>query len=64
MINLGPHGAFIWAAYGAVVFVLAALTIWIVADARRQRRILEDLEAQGVTRRSSRRQTGTKEEAS
>lgn len=64
MIDLGPHGAFIWAAYGAVVFVLAALTIWIVTDARRQRRILEDLESQGVTRRSSRRQAGTEEKAS
>jgi heme exporter protein D len=50
---LGPHAGFIVAAYVAVVVVLAALTTWIVADERRQRRILGELEAQGVKRRAS-----------
>ena len=54
MMDLGEHATYIWAAYGAVLFVLAALTGWIVADARRQRQTLEALEAQGVSHRSVR----------
>lgn len=57
--DLGPHAAFIVAAYLAVVLVIAGLIGWIVTDARRQRRLLADLEAQGVTRRSARPRTET-----
>lgn len=50
---LGPHGAFIWASYGTVAVVLAALILWLVTDGRRLRRQLQDLEARGVRRRSA-----------
>lgn len=54
MMDLGRHAAYIWASYGVVVVVLTLLIGWIVADSRRQRRILDELEAQGMTRRSAR----------
>ena len=53
MGNLGPHAGFIVGAYAATVAVLAALIGWIVTDARRQNRLLAELEAKGVTRRSA-----------
>lgn len=53
MLGLGPHASFIIAAYGAAFVTLAALAISIVANDRKQRRILADLERQGITRRSS-----------
>lgn len=54
MMDLGRHAAYIWASYGVVVVVLTLLIGWIVVDARRQRRILDELEDQGMTRRSAR----------
>ena len=51
-MNLGPHAAFIWASYAAVAIVLVALVAWLLWDGRRQRQLLEDLEARGVRRRS------------
>ncbi len=54
MIDLGPHAAFILWAYGIAAGVLACLIGWIVADYRRQLRRLAQLEAAGITRRSSR----------
>lgn len=56
--DLGPHAAFIWASYGAVTFVLAGLVVWLLADHRKQRRMLAELEASGVTRRSARQAEG------
>lgn len=53
-MDLGPHAAFIWASYGAVAAVLLALVSWLLWDGRRQRLLLEDLEARGVRRRSQR----------
>jgi len=53
MLGLGPHGHFIVAAYAIVVIVLAGLSLWIVANERRLRRLLAELEERGVTRRSS-----------
>ena len=53
-MNLGPHAAFIIAAYGMAALVIAALAAWVVLDHRAQRRTLEELEARGVTRRSDR----------
>ncbi|MEX0852224.1 MAG: heme exporter protein CcmD [Bauldia sp.] len=47
------HWAFIAAAYGVTVAVLAGLILWVVADGRTQRRRLAELEAQGVRRRSA-----------
>jgi heme exporter protein D len=52
--NLGPHAAFIVAAYGVSVLVVAGLIIWIVLDHRAQQRRLASLEARGVSRRSDR----------
>ena len=53
-MDLGPHAAFIWACYGIVTAVLAALALWLVADGRRQQRLIDELEARGVRRRSDR----------
>jgi heme exporter protein D len=52
-MGLGPHAGFIWAAYGAVIVVLAGLIGWLVYDGRRQTRALADLEARGIKRRSA-----------
>ena len=53
-MNLGQHASFIVAAYAIVVIVVVALIAWVIADHRRQRAILRDLEASGVQRRSAR----------
>lgn len=53
-MSLGPHAAFIWASYGAMALVIAALVVWLVVDGRRLERRLADLEARGVRRRSAR----------
>ncbi len=58
MMDLGPHAGFIWAAYGVAALVLGALMAWIQFDARRQRQLLVDLEAKGITRRSARKPAG------
>jgi heme exporter protein D len=52
-MNVVPHAGFIVAAYGATVLVIGALIAWIVADHRALRRMLADLEARGIVRRSS-----------
>ena len=53
-MNLGPHADFIIASYAVTVFVIGSLIAWIALDYSAQRRILGDLEDQGVTRRSRR----------
>ena len=53
-MDLGPHAAFIIASYAASAAAVAALIGWIVLDYRAQTRILADLEARGMTRRSER----------
>jgi heme exporter protein D len=45
MPDLGPHAVFIWSAYAIVALVIAMLVGWIVVDSRRQRGLLERLEA-------------------
>jgi len=54
MMHLGPHAAFIVTAYAAAIAIVAALVAWIVLDQWHLARLLEELEAQGVTRRSGR----------
>ena len=54
MSNLGPHAAFIVAAYLTAALVVLGLTGWIWLDYRNQKRALGELEARGVTRRSQR----------
>jgi heme exporter protein D len=51
-MSLGPHAAFIIAAYAAALAVVIGLIGWVIADHTAQRRLLADLEARGVTRRS------------
>jgi len=51
-MDLGPHAGFIWAAYGVVAVVLAALVAWLVLDGRRQQQLIDELEARGIRRRS------------
>jgi heme exporter protein D len=53
-MDLGPHAAFIWAAYATVAVVLAALVVWLVLDGRRQRQLVDELEARGIRRRPRR----------
>ncbi|HMN38216.1 MAG TPA: heme exporter protein CcmD [Hyphomicrobium sp.] len=52
-MDLGKHAVFIWASYAAVFAVVAGMLGWLVADARRQRAALSDLEKRGVRRRSA-----------
>jgi heme exporter protein D len=53
-MDLGPHAAFIVGAYAVALLIVAALIGWVLIDNRRQRQILSDLEAKGITRRSER----------
>ena len=57
-MDLGPHAAFILAAYAAGVLVVLVLIGWVIADHRAQVRILADLERQGVARRSASAERG------
>lgn len=50
MPDLGEHAAFIWSAYLAVAIVLAILVGWVVVDGRRQRALLERLDAKASRR--------------
>jgi heme exporter protein D len=52
MIDLGPHAVFIITAYLMAAIVVLGLIAWVIADHDAQRRLLADLEARGVTRRS------------
>lgn len=54
MPDLGQHAAFIIAAYAATFVAIAALALFIVEDDRKQRRLLAELEARGIRRRSAR----------
>jgi heme exporter protein D len=51
-MNLGPHAAFIVGAYTVAAAVIIGMIAWVWLDYRRQSRMLSDLEARGVTRRS------------
>ena len=53
-MDLGPHAAYIWTAYAVTGVGLAALAVWLVCDGRRQQRLIDELEARGVRRRSDR----------
>ncbi len=52
-MHLGPYAAFIIAAYAAALVVVGGLIAWVMLDFRAQKRVLGDLEAHGVTRRSA-----------
>jgi heme exporter protein D len=51
-MNLGPHAAFIWWAYGIALAVVLALVAWIALDYRLLRRQVSSLEGERITRRS------------
>lgn len=53
-MDLGPHAAYIWAAYAAVALGLFGLVAWLVFDGRRQQQLVDELEARGIRRRSRR----------
>ena len=57
MPHLGPHAIFILAAYAVTFIAVTALTSCIVADDRKQRRLLADLERKGIRRRSAESQS-------
>lgn len=52
-MDLGPHAAFIWASYGAVIVIVGALIGWTLLDARRQANAIADAERRGLKRRSA-----------
>jgi heme exporter protein D len=54
MMSLGPYTSFILASYLVVLAVVALLIAWIAIDYRRQKRRLNELESDGIVRRSSR----------
>ena len=58
-MNLGPHASFIVGSYAVVAVVVVALICWVIADYRRQRATLRDLERSGVSRRSARQTSGS-----
>jgi len=58
-MDLGPHSAFIVAAYAVAVLIVAAMVAWVRIDHRRQIKILAELEARGVMRRSERTGEGS-----
>jgi heme exporter protein D len=51
-MDLGPHAAYIWACFALSGVIVAGLTAWLVLDGRRQQRLIAELEARGVRRRS------------
>ncbi len=51
-MTLGPHAPFIIAAYTVAVVIVAGLIAWVRLDYRTQRRLLAELDARGVVRRS------------
>jgi heme exporter protein D len=53
-MDLGPHAAYIWASYAAVAVALAGLVAWLILDGRHQQRLIDELEARGIRRRSGR----------
>jgi heme exporter protein D len=55
---LGPHAVFVISAYAVAAVVVLALIGWVLVDHRAQRRLLAELEAEGVVRRSHRHEAG------
>jgi heme exporter protein D len=51
-VALPAHAAFIIAAYGATIIVVIALIIWVIGDYWEQKRVLAELDARGVGRKT------------
>jgi len=58
-VNLGPYVDFIVAAYGIATLVVVVLIAWVIVDHAMQRRVLRDLEARGIVRRSNERKAAS-----
>jgi heme exporter protein D len=56
-MSLGPYATFIVTSYLVVLIIVALLIGWIAIDYRNQQRRLNELESEGVTRRSRRETT-------
>ncbi len=56
-MSLGPYATFIVTSYLVVLIIVALLIGWIAIDYRNQKRRLNELESEGVTRRSGRETT-------
>jgi heme exporter protein D len=52
--TLGPYAAFILTAYAAAIAIVAGLVAWVMLDRRHLIRLIAEVEAKGVTRRSRR----------
>ena len=64
VMDLGPNSAFIWASYLVSFVVLGGLILWLRLDALRQDKLLTDLEARGIRRRSARKPAKSAKKAS
>jgi heme exporter protein D len=53
-MDLGPHAAFIVSAYAAALVIVLALIAWVALERRYLARMLDEFEAQGITRRAQR----------
>jgi heme exporter protein D len=53
MPDLGSHAPFIWSAYALAAVVIGAMISWVVLDGRAQARLIAELDARGVKRRSA-----------
>jgi heme exporter protein D len=53
-MSLGPYASFIVTCYLLVTAVVLILIMWIAIDYRRQKALLRELDASGVSRRSGR----------
>jgi heme exporter protein D len=51
---------YVWAAYGAAILIVAAITLYTLDQARVQKRALAELEAKGIRRRSATPDTATR----
>jgi heme exporter protein D len=52
-MSLGPYTSFILTSYLVVLAVVVLLIAWIAIDYRRQKKRLNELESDGIVRRSS-----------
>ncbi len=57
-MSLGPYATFIAASYLVVLVVVTLMIAWVAIDYRRQRKRLDELEAEGIVRRSDRNKAG------
>jgi heme exporter protein D len=54
-MDTGPYTVFIVTAYAAAIVIVAGLVAWVLIDLRHLVRVIEEMEAQGVGRRSERK---------